>query len=164
MTPQRPGRFYLLGFFGLFLALYAIYHAAEPALLAYYSLLAQSVCWLFGAFDPAVGCQSNYLLYAGVRELVVVEGCDGITFFVLLIAAVVPFPASWRSKVLGLLWLLPAVFVLNWARLAALAAVRFYLPAWFDPVHVYLFQPLMIAVTLAAFLGWTLATARRAPA
>jgi exosortase/archaeosortase family protein len=50
--------------------------------------------------------------------------------------------------------LIPAVLVINWLRLVILAAVRFYTPSEFDFVHVYLFQPAMIAFTLIIFLLW----------
>ncbi len=145
---------YAAAFVISFTGLYALYHLAGPALPLYYAALANSVCWFFGLFDPSVSCESNYLLYDDVRELVVVEGCDGVTFVLLILAAVLPFPATWRHKLIGLIWLSAAVLFVNWMRLAILSAVRFYVPAGFDFVHVYLFQPLMIAFTLAIFFLW----------
>jgi exosortase/archaeosortase family protein len=147
-------RYYVVAFFALFVLLYALYSAGWSFLPAYYAALASSVCWLFGWFDPAVGCDANYLLYDDIRELVVVEGCDGLTFVALILAAVLPFPAPWKRKLIGLAWLIPALLVVNWLRLVLLAAVRFYAPSGFDFVHVYLFQPLMIAFTLIIFLLW----------
>lgn len=153
MKTRHPAT-YIVTFLVVFGILYGLYHLAEPWLPAYYAALARLVCGLLGWIDPAVGCESNYLLYNGQRELVVVEGCDGVTFVILIIAAVLPFPASWRSKLLGLLWLLPAVLLLNWLRLVVLAVLRFYVPDWFDFAHVYLFQPVMIAFTLAIVAVW----------
>lgn len=149
---------YVVAFFVLFVALYALYSAGGPLLPVYYAALAHSVCWLLGWFDPAVGCDANYLLYEGARELVVVEGCDGITFVALILAAVVPFPAPWKQKLLGLAWLIPALLVANWLRLVVLAAVRFYASQGFDFFHVYFFQPLMIAFTLGIFMLWIAST------
>jgi exosortase/archaeosortase family protein len=155
-------KYYTLAFFALFVLLYALYNAGWSFLPAYYSALAWSVCWLFGWFDSAVGCDANYLLYDGIRELVVVEGCDGITFVALILAAVLPFPAQWKVKLIGLGWLLPALLIANWLRLVLLTAIRFYVPAGFDFFHVYFFQPLMIALTLFLFLLW-LGPTRDAP-
>jgi exosortase/archaeosortase family protein len=153
-TLHTQARTYILAFFVLFAVLYALYRGLDAYLPAYYAALAESVCWFFAWFDPAVGCRDNYLLYRGVQELVVVDGCDGITFVALLIAAVLPFPVSWRARLIGLAWLIPALLFVNWLRLIILAAVRFYAAGAFDLVHVYLFQPLMIAFTLVAFLLW----------
>ena len=153
-THMRHSAAYALAFVLSFTALYGLYHLAGPALPLYYAALADSVCWFFGIFDPSVSCESNYLLYDGVHQLVIVEGCDGVTFIVLILAAVLPFPATWRHKLIGVIWLSAAILFVNWMRLAILSAVRFYLPAGFDFVHVYLFQPLMIAFTLAVFFLW----------
>lgn len=158
---QKPSH-YVIAFFGIFVGLYALYSAAEPLLPAYYAALAQSVCWLFGWFDPLVTCEQNYILYEGARELAVVEGCDGVTFVVLIMAAVLPFPASWRAKLVGMTWLVLAVLAINWVRLVALTAIKFYAPAGFTLFHVYLFQPVMIAITLLIFLVWVMAPSDRA--
>jgi len=156
MASTRNPSSYVLAFFGIFSALYLLYQFAEPLLPAYYAGLAHSVCWLFSWFDPAVSCKQNYLVYQDVKQLVVVEGCDGVTFVVLILAAVLPFPAPWRARVTGIAVLVGIIMALNWARLVILAAVKFYSPAAFDVVHVYLFQPVMIAATLVAFLAWTI--------
>lgn len=156
MAATRNPGIYVLAFFGIFAALYLLYQFADPLLPAYYAGLAQSVCWLFGWFDSAVSCKDNYLVYHGISQLVVVEGCDGVTFVVLILAAVIPFPAPWKTRLLGITALVTAIMALNWARLVILAAVKFYMPNAFDLIHVYLFQPLMIASTLIAFLAWTI--------
>lgn len=152
---------YLVLFFAIFVALYAAYKLADPYLIHYYRALASSVCFVLGHFDPAVACEGNYILYGGARSLVVVEGCDGITFVALILAAVLPFSAPWRMRLVGLLTLIPALLVLNWVRLLVLAEVRFYMPQHFDFVHVYLFQPVMIFVTLAAFALWMIYSERQ---
>jgi exosortase/archaeosortase family protein len=155
MASTRKPSSYVLAFVGIFALLYLLYQFAEPLLPAYYAGLAHSVCWLLGWFDPAVTCKQNYLEYGGVQQLVVVEGCDGVTFVVLILAAVLPFPAPWRARLIGIAALVGIIMALNWTRLVVLAAVKFYSPAAFDVIHVYLFQPVMIAATLIAFLAWT---------
>jgi len=145
---------YLLAFVAIFVASFAVYTFSETWLQSYYDALARSVCWFFGWFDSAVSCAQNYLLYEGTRVLVVVEGCDGVTFVLLILAAVLPVPTTWWNRLVGLLTLVAAVLVVNWLRLVVLAGIRFYLPGAFDFVHVYLFQPFMIAFTLLLFFAW----------
>jgi exosortase/archaeosortase family protein len=147
-------KYYVVAFLGLFIVLFGVYSAGSDFLPAYYAALAWSVCWVLGLFDPAVSCDANYLLYDGIRELVVVEGCDGITFIALILAAIIPFPAPWRDKLIGLAWAIPSLLAANWLRLLALSAIKFYAPSGFDFFHVYVFQPVMIAFTLLVFLSW----------
>lgn len=147
---------YVLSFLALFAALYALYHLAEPLLPVYYAFLADAVCRVFETFDSGVSCHENYLLYEGARRLVIVEGCDGVTFVVLILAAVLPFPAPWTSKLIGAFLLAAILLTVNLLRLVILAAIQFYLPGSFEFVHVYLFQPAMIGFTLFAFLIWTM--------
>jgi exosortase/archaeosortase family protein len=157
----RHPAFYVAAFLALFTAFYTVYQLSQPILPVYYKALADATCWALGWFDPAVSCSDNFILYNGLRELVVVEGCDGITFLALVAAAVLPFPAPWKTKVVGLAVLLPGVLLVNWLRLVVLAAIRFYLPGGFDLFHIYVFQPLMIGLTLMIFLMWIATTEQR---
>jgi exosortase H (IPTLxxWG-CTERM-specific) len=88
------------------------------------------------------------------RAITVAHGCDVTYEWTLLVAAIVAFPASWRSRGLGLLVGLPAIFALNLVRVVTL----FYLasrdsPA-FEFVHVYVWQTLFIAFVFGAWALW----------
>ncbi|MDX1605208.1 MAG: archaeosortase/exosortase family protein [Candidatus Competibacterales bacterium] len=143
-------------FFAVFLSLYTLYQLSEPLLIHYFNWLAASVAWVAGLLDPAFGARGNLILYAGRPELRVVEGCDGITVFNLIIAAVLAFPKPWRQRLIGVLVLVPILFGINWLRLLILAEIRIYMPEFFGFVHVYLFQPVMIFATFVGFILWIL--------
>lgn len=143
-------------FFVIFFALYSIYYWAEPYLQYYFSWLASSVCFAVGLFDSAVECRNNVIYYANEASLRVIEGCDGITVFILIFAAVLAFPKPLRERLIGVAVLIPILFVLNWARLFILSAIRFYTPDYFNFVHVYLFQPVMVFATFICFIAWIL--------
>jgi exosortase/archaeosortase family protein len=145
---------YVVPFFAIFVGLYALYAWLEPAMEHYYAALATSVCAVIGLFDAAVSCHGNIVHYADVPSLAIVAGCDGVTFIVLIVAAVLPFPASARAKAIGLAVLIPVLLGFNWLRLLVLGLIRFYLPDAFNLVHVYIYQPVMIVFTIAVFVLW----------
>lgn len=141
-------------FFSIFLGLYGLYLAAEPLLQHYFVWLAHSVAATLNLFDPAVGARDNLLLYGDKVELRVIEGCDGVTVFILIIAAVLAFPKPLKERLLGVVILLPLLFAINWLRLIVLAMIRYYWPEQFGLVHVYLFQPAMVLATFVCFIAW----------
>jgi exosortase/archaeosortase family protein len=157
---MKHGAIFMVVFFGL----YGIYLWAEPYHTFYFNWLASSVCKILSPFDPAVRCVENVILYQGVPSLKVIEGCDGVTVFILVIAAVVAYPKPWIERIKGLLVLIPILFILNWVRLYILADIRFYLPDYFRFFHVYLFQPIMIFATFACFIAWVLHNGHKQPA
>jgi exosortase/archaeosortase family protein len=143
-------------FFAIFLSLYTLYILIEPQLSHYFNWLAATVAWAASLFDASFSAHDNLILYNGRAELRVIEGCDGITVFNLIIAAVLSFPKPWRERIIGVLVLVPVLFAINWLRLLMLAWIRIYTPQWFDFVHVYLFQPVMIFATFVCFIVWIL--------
>lgn len=143
-------------FFAIFIGLYLLYQAAEPYMVHYFNWLASSVSAVAAWIDPAVGARDNLILYEEIAVLRVIEGCDGITVFILITAAVLSFPISTKQRLIGVLILLPILFAINWLRLFILAEVRFYAPDLFQLFHVYLFQPFMIFATFVCFIIWIL--------
>ena len=141
-------------FFTIFLVLYSCYQWAELYLQHYFNWLASSVAAVIALFDKQVGAEGNLILYQDVPTLRVVEGCDGVTVFILIIAAVMAFPKPLKQRLVGVLVLVPVLFAINWLRLFILADIRFYLPEYFRIVHVYVFQPAMIFATFICFIVW----------
>lgn len=143
-----------LTFLGVFVALYALYSFSEPLLERYFVWLASAVAGLISPFDPAVSAAGSTLQYGGRPSLRVAEGCDGVTVFILIVAAVLAFERPVRSRLIGVAILVPILFLINLIRLVVLSAIRFYAPDHFDFFHVYLFQSLMIFTTFACFAAW----------
>ena len=79
-------------------------------------------------------------------------GCNGVEATIVLIAAVLAFPATWRQRVaaIGLGFL--AIQVMNIARIISL----FYLGDWdmdiFEWVHLYLWPTLIMLDVLVVFI------------
>ncbi len=141
-------------FLVVFVGLYALYTLLEPWLEGYYAFLARTTAGALAVFDPQVSAVGNRILYGSTASLKVVEGCDGVTVFILIAAALAAYPRPWKSRLLGIAGAVALLFVINWLRLVLLAYVRFYLPEHFHWIHAYLFQSIMIFATLALFIVW----------
>ena len=121
---------------------------------------------LITLFDAQVAAAGNILQSTSNGFAVSIEaGCNGIEAAIVLIAAMLAFPAPWRHRFIGLIVGLVAVQALNVARVASL----FYLGQWnataFEWAHLYVWQVLIMLDVLVVWLLWirALPPARTAP-
>lgn len=91
------------------------------------------------------------------------NGCNGVEASLFLMAAILAFPASARSRgiaaVLGFL-LIQAV---NLVRVVSLYLVGCYRRQWFDAAHLTLWQTIVFAITVLYFVQWTRKVSADAP-
>ena len=115
------------------------------------------LAWLSAAiiqpFDSSVLAYGKILQFKDSGFAVSIEsGCNGVEATIVLIAAVIAFPASWRSRVLAIGLGFLAVQVLNIARIISL----FYLGNWnmefFTWIHLYLWPALIMLDVLIVFI------------
>ncbi len=83
------------------------------------------------------------------------NGCNAIETMILFAAAVVAFPASARSRLIGLAIGLPVIQLANIVRLATLYWVGSRHPNWFEVFHIGVWQTLIILVGVATFAIWS---------
>jgi exosortase family protein XrtM len=94
----------------------------------------------------------------------VIRGCEGIEMFLLLTAAILAFPASWRRRLQGLLVGSVLAYVLSITRLMLLHYILRYSPDAWQTLHG-LVLPLGPVVLLALyFLHWSAPAQREAHA
>jgi exosortase H (IPTLxxWG-CTERM-specific) len=81
-------------------------------------------------------------------------GCNGVEATIVLVSAVLAFPAPWRMKLIGIVAGFLAIQAMNLLRIISL----FYLGQWnqtaFEWAHLYLWQTLIILDVLIVFLIW----------
>jgi len=81
-------------------------------------------------------------------------GCNGVEATIVLLAAVLAFPAPWKNKLIGLAAGVVAVQGLNIVRVISL----FYLGQWnykvFEWAHLYVWQALIMLDVLVVWLVW----------
>ncbi|MGZ5098588.1 MAG: exosortase H [Usitatibacter sp.] len=110
---------------------------------------------LMTLFDPQVAAVGKILQSNTNGFAISIEaGCNGIEAAIILIAAMLAFPAPWKHRVIGILAGLSAVQALNVLRVVSL----FYLGQWntnaFQWAHLYLWQALIMLDVLIVWLVW----------
>lgn len=129
--------------------------------LPWTALLARVCAAMVTTFDATAAAAGKVLWNTVTGFGVSIEpGCNGIEACIVLFAAIVAFPASWRHKLIGLGAGFVAVQGLNIVRVISL----FYLGQWSTPVfnfaHEYLWQALIMLDVLVVWLLWVRAGAK----
>jgi exosortase H (IPTLxxWG-CTERM-specific) len=117
--------------------------------------LARISVGLITLFDSHVVAFGNVLQSTTNGFAISIEaGCNGIEAAIILIAAMLAFPAPWKQRGIGVLAGLCAVQALNVVRVISL----FYLGQWnikvFEWAHLYLWQALIMLDVLIVWLVW----------
>ena len=161
----------MVRFFAGFLLLQAILFAAELTpwaqtyvVMPWTHLLAAFSAGIVKIFDPRVLAYGKILQAADGGFAVSIEaGCNGVEATIVLVAAVLSFPASWKRRMLGLAIGVIAVQGLNVIRVITL----FYLGQWnfsvFEFAHQYVWQALIMLDVLIVWLLWVRTLPHAAP-
>jgi exosortase H (IPTLxxWG-CTERM-specific) len=116
--------------------------------------LASISAGLVRVFDPAVIADGNVLQSANGFAVAIEAGCNGVEASIVLVAAMLAFPAPWKRKLIGLVVGIVAVQGLNIVRVISL----FYLGQWsldlFEFAHQYVWQALIMLDVLIVWLLW----------
>ncbi|TAN40200.1 MAG: exosortase H [Nitrospirae bacterium] len=78
-------------------------------------------------------------------------GCNGLEAVMIYSVAVIAFPASWKKKLIGIVAGFLLIQTINIIRIAGLAYSGIHFQQYFEYIHVYIAQGMMIAVSLAIF-------------
>jgi exosortase H (IPTLxxWG-CTERM-specific) len=143
----------------------------EHLVLPWTMLLAKTCSSLVTLFDVSAAAQGKVLYNSVTGFGVSIEpGCNGVEAMIVLISAMLAFPAPWRHRLIGLGVGFVAIQGLNIVRVISL----FYLGQWntrvFEFAHEFLWQGLIMLDVLVVWLIWVranplqLAEAANAPA
>lgn len=127
----------------------------QHVVLPWTALLARGCAALVTLFDASAAAAGKVLWNTVSGFGVSIEpGCNGIEACIVLFAAVIAFPSTWRHKLVGLVAGFVAVQGLNVVRVISL----FYLGQWntqvFNFAHEYLWQALIMLDVLIVWLLW----------
>jgi exosortase family protein XrtM len=162
----RMGLWRLGVFFVVFAALQLMWQASQgslPQRVLIYDVTVKTAVALVNWLTPTVHAQASadtVQSYGG--GLKVINGCEGVEAAFLLVAAFLVAPISWRSRMLGVSWGLPFVFVVSEARILALFYSHRSNPALFDLLHSTVTPLAVILAVCAYFYAW-LRSASHAP-
>ena len=82
------------------------------------------------------------------------NGCNGVEAMLIFLAAVLAFPASWRSRLLGLGIGILAIQAVNLVRVVVLFLTGVYFPSLFDASHTVVWQTLVILSGVLLWIFW----------
>ncbi len=157
----------MLRFFLLFIVLLAVLFGLELTpwiqdwfVIPWTNALASISTWIVTLFDGNVVAAGKVMRSNTNGFAVSIEaGCNGVEATLVLLAAMLAFPAPWRHKAVGLVIGILAVQLLNILRVISL----FYLGQWnydvFEWAHLYVWQALIMLDVLVVWLIWV----RRVP-
>jgi len=78
-------------------------------------------------------------------------GCNGLEAVMIYSVAVIAFPSAWKKKLVGIVAGFAIIQVVNIVRIAALAYSDIHFKRFFEYIHIYIAQGMMIAVSLGVF-------------
>jgi exosortase/archaeosortase family protein len=93
-------------------------------------------------------------VFLGGSAVEIVNSCTGIDVGMFLAAAMLVFPAPWRTRALGVLAAFAIVFAVNFLRVLTLCWLNATSPPTFELVHVYVWPAFISGVCLATLLVW----------
>ncbi len=82
------------------------------------------------------------------------NGCNGVETMIIFLAAVLAFPASWKSRAAGLVLGLVAIQFVNLIRVVALFLTGAYFPKFFDSSHTVVWQTIVILFGVFLWIFW----------
>jgi exosortase H (IPTLxxWG-CTERM-specific) len=159
----------MLKFFAVFIALITslFFFQLTPWGQQYFvvpwtTALAHFCAWLVTTFDHTVIARGKVLIDGVTGGGISIEaGCNGVEAMIILLAAIVAFPAPVKHKLIGLAVGFVAVQGLNVVRIVSL----FYLSQWhfgiFKFAHEYVWQALIMLDVLVVWLIWLRQLPRR---
>ena len=83
------------------------------------------------------------------------NGCNGVEAAILLVAAILAFPAGPLAKAMGILGGFILLEVINILRIVSLAWLGAHHPQVFQMFHVAVWQTVIIIVSVGIFLLWS---------
>lgn len=97
---------------------------------------------------------SGVVIRSPGRSLVIVNECTGVDATILLVAAVLVFPAGWRAKLGGLGLAVGVMMAVNFTRVLTLVGLGVYRPDWIETAHLYVWPVGVILCGVGTLLFW----------
>jgi exosortase family protein XrtM len=154
----RPWFIYVVLFLVIFGALdYGYYLSRGTAVerLLIDTLTVRPAATVINTVAPAALTRaSGHTLLSPVGQIDVMQGCEGTEGMFLLIAAVLPFPARWPSKLAGAFGGVLLMYAMNQLRILALVASLRWHREWFASLHGLIAPTFIVVAGSLFFFIW----------
>lgn len=126
-------------------------HVIDP----FNAVLATLSAKLIALFGGDAISQGKIIISAGTGLAVSIERvCNGIEAVIILVSAMLAFPARWLHKLVGIVLGALAIQSLNLVRIISLYYLHQWNSVWFEWFHSYIWQALIVLDALIMFLLW----------
>lgn len=152
----------MLRFFLTFLAIQAVLFTAELTppvqrvlIQPFTAGLAKVTGFILEAFGRDIVTSGVVIRDVSTQFAVeIAAGCNGVEAMIILVAAILAFPAPWRYRLWGMAIGILTIQVLNLVRIISLIFLGMWNYAAFEWAHLYLWQALIILDALLVWLIW----------
>lgn len=163
--PKRSwtyGKGPIFRFVGLFVVLLGVFYAitfipvvSEDLIPAYLRWNARASTFILNVFGENATTRDTSVSSARY-SVNIRHGCDAIEPSALFLAAVLAFPAAFKSKLPGLVTGTLILAIINLVRIVSLFYVGIFKKEWFDFMHEDFWQPLFILLALTLWIAWAM--------
>lgn len=105
----------------------------------------------FTGFNPIV---EGSIITLNNFSMNVLFGCNGLEAFLIYTVGIISFPAKILHKIWGIVLGFFILQILNVLRITGLGLSGIYLKDYFDFIHIYLAQSIMIVFSVIMFIIW----------
>jgi len=142
----------LLSCFAICAILYFVFRRSDvlEPFLAFNARVSSFAVRLFGGNAQADGV----FILSGRNSFQVITECTSLIPTAIFVSAVVAWQSSFRDKLIGLGVGIPLLFVINIARIISLLYVGSAFPNYLDIAHFYVWQALLIIITVGLWVLW----------
>ncbi len=155
--PLRPRIIFVAKFCGVMLGLYAVIalnQVNDRVVVPFTEVISRGAAGLLSIFESGVGAEGT-VMRSSRFALDVRNGCNGVEAVILLAAAIFAFPATLRSRLIGVFTASVAIELLNLARLGSLFWLGEHYRHIFDVFHIAVWQSLIILAAISIFILWS---------
>ena len=144
-------------FCGVMLGLYAVValnQVNDRVIVPFTEVVTRGATGLLSIFESGVWAVGT-VMRSSQFALDVRNGCNGVEAVILLAAAIFAFPATLRSRLIGVSAASIAIQLLNLVRLSSLFWLGEHYRRIFDFFHVAVWQSLVILAAISIFILWS---------
>jgi exosortase H (IPTLxxWG-CTERM-specific) len=135
-------------------AVMALNQVNDRVVVPFTEVVTRGATGLLSIFESGVGAAGT-VMRSSRFALDVRNGCNGVEAVILLVAAIIAFPATLRSRLIGVAAASVAIELLNLVRLSSLFWLGEHYRTIFDFFHVAVWQALVILAAISIFILWS---------
>ena len=147
---------FIVGFLFLFCVLQGLYFLIPWSVLRdiiyHYGIVSVSADIINLITDEATSAIENKLT-SSKAILVIIRGCDGSGSLFLLCSAILAFTTTLKNKLMGLLYGIILLYLINQLRIIGLYFIVAYKKEYFLPIHTY-YAPTLIVILTGLYFAW----------